>query len=471
MGMYTGLRFKGTVKKEFRDSFEDIAMNGNWKFTITVYDKAGNYVETSKNMILDTVIPVSEFELSDDRTMTMNFNDSYISTNKSLGSKYLYYMSLKSNVDVNALSPSDFIVPVGNDLTNASDIPMNIAKQKHYLYVVTNESPRDRAGNLADEFTMSLPTLEEFNAENGTTEFVYKELEDYIVVYNPKEIPAAVNGYFEIAYSTSEQTLYYKDYDSSNTGLVKDGGTASDPFYAILSLDTGDKILSSMTDDTNVFIGYKVQRYNRQTMTDDLKTQKGYMQKNYASLYSERNNMNVMLQKAVTKGYTNIRCDKVVLTKAYNFCSVGFYEIRQSIENDINIINESANTILQGLQMVQSTQESNMFYDSIIIEALTSGTPENKATKMSFVDSDGAKVEPGAKGTQNQNSFINQISNYIKISTNLVSAKMKVLTRMYKTNLDIVRHYVDITQYGDPVPNVQVQKVVTQTAQQQPATN
>jgi len=219
--------------------------------------------------------------------------------------------------------------------------------------------------------------------------------------------------------------------------------------------------------DTNVFIGYKVQRYNRQTMTDDLKTQKGYMQKNYASLYSERNNMNVMLQKAVTRGYTNIRCDKVVLTKAYNFCSTGFYEVRQSIENDINIINESANTILQGLQMVQSTQESNMFYESIIIEALTSSTPENKATKMSFVDSDGAKVEPGAKGTQNQNSFINQISNYIKISTNLVSAKMKVLTRMYKTNLDIVRHYVDITQYGDPVPNAQVQKVVTQTAQQQ----
>ena len=117
--------------------------------------------------------------------------------------------------------------------------------------------------------------------------------------------------------------------------------------------------------------------------------------------------------------------------------------------------------------MVQSTQESNMFYESIIIEALTSGTPENKATKMSFVDSDGAKVEPGAKGTQNQNSFITQISNYMKISTNLISAKMKVLTRMYKTNLDIVRHHVDITQYGDPVPNAQVQKVVTQTTQQQ----
>lgn len=31
MGMYTGVRFKGTVKKEFRNEFEDIALNGNWE--------------------------------------------------------------------------------------------------------------------------------------------------------------------------------------------------------------------------------------------------------------------------------------------------------------------------------------------------------------------------------------------------------------------------------------------------------
>ena len=30
MGMYTGLRFKGVVKEEFRDNFEPIAMEGCW---------------------------------------------------------------------------------------------------------------------------------------------------------------------------------------------------------------------------------------------------------------------------------------------------------------------------------------------------------------------------------------------------------------------------------------------------------
>ncbi|MGJ0846499.1 hypothetical protein ACR77J_07415 [Tissierella praeacuta] len=31
MGMYTGIRFKGYVKPEFRQDFEDIALNGEWE--------------------------------------------------------------------------------------------------------------------------------------------------------------------------------------------------------------------------------------------------------------------------------------------------------------------------------------------------------------------------------------------------------------------------------------------------------
>jgi len=42
MGMYTGIRFKGYVKKEFRDSFEDIALQGDWnKSNDCVFNKFG----------------------------------------------------------------------------------------------------------------------------------------------------------------------------------------------------------------------------------------------------------------------------------------------------------------------------------------------------------------------------------------------------------------------------------------------
>lgn len=240
----------------------------------------------------------------------------------------------------------------------------------------------------------------------------------------------------------------HKEYLTSNAEKIK----AANPRFTINNFPNYD---------VNIFNGYKVQRYNRQTMTDDLKTQKQYMQRYYSSLYSERNNMNVTMHRNVVRGYINIRCDKNTLTRSYNFCSTGFYEARSSIEHDIATINESIDTITQSLQMVQSTQESNMLYESIIFEAINSGIPHNKATKMSFIDNDGSKVDPGDKSAQIQNSFINQISNYMKISTQIISAKMKVLTQMYKSHLDIVEHYVDITQYGDPVPNNQVQKVQT----------
>lgn len=43
MGMYTGIRFKGIVKEEFRDKFEDIAMSGEWNESdVPEFKKFGN---------------------------------------------------------------------------------------------------------------------------------------------------------------------------------------------------------------------------------------------------------------------------------------------------------------------------------------------------------------------------------------------------------------------------------------------
>ena len=174
--------------------------------------------------------------------------------------------------------------------------------------------------------------------------------------------------------------------------------------------------------------------------------------------------MNVTMHKNVVRGYINIRCDRSALIRSFNFCSTRFYELRESIENDINIINESITNITQSMNMIQPTPEAAIIYENILHEAISDRTNlVEKHNKMSFVDTDGSKSNPGEKTSQSQNSFINQIVNYMKISTNLISAKMKVLAKMYKSHLDIVSHYVDIIQYGDPVPNNQVQKVDTKT--------
>ena len=120
---------------------------------------------------------------------------------------------------------------------------------------------RNRNGSLDDYYIMSLPTLKECEEEGEMGELIYKEDGDYLVIYNPQEVDAGLNGYFEISYATNSPSYNYKDYDATNTDLVKNGGTASDDFYAIIALNvdkpsdnTQKETLNNITDDKNVFI-------------------------------------------------------------------------------------------------------------------------------------------------------------------------------------------------------------------------
>lgn len=48
MGMYTGLRFKGVVKKQFRKTFDSIAMSGDWENSDDAkFKEFGNYDRAS----------------------------------------------------------------------------------------------------------------------------------------------------------------------------------------------------------------------------------------------------------------------------------------------------------------------------------------------------------------------------------------------------------------------------------------
>lgn len=120
---------------------------------------------------------------------------------------------------------------------------------------------RNRAGNLDDYYIMSLPTLQECEEEGEMAELIYKEDGDYLVIYNPQEVEAGLNGYFEISYATNSQSYEYIDYNTTNTDLIKNGGTASDDFFAIIALNvekssdnTQKETLNNITSDKNVFI-------------------------------------------------------------------------------------------------------------------------------------------------------------------------------------------------------------------------
>ena len=95
---------------------------------------------------------------------------------------------------------------------------------------------RDRNGELAGTYEMSLPTEDEFEETHYTdpdTIFAYTELDrdgdgvnDTIRVYNKEECTSGQQGYFELAYYTSKPTMEYADM------------SVTDPFKATMSIGT-----------------------------------------------------------------------------------------------------------------------------------------------------------------------------------------------------------------------------------------
>lgn len=140
----------------------------------------------------------------------------------------------------------EFLFRVNYALSGLYELPAEAMK-----ITIPKSILRNRAGNSDDNYIMSLPTIEEYD---GTTELAYIENEDYIIVFNPDETYAGINGYFEIAYATKSKTLNYKDYDETKTDTVLNGGTASDPFGAIITIKAGDDTLAGVSNEKKVYM-------------------------------------------------------------------------------------------------------------------------------------------------------------------------------------------------------------------------
>ena len=120
---------------------------------------------------------------------------------------------------------------VNYSMSGVAEIPANSIQIDMPVHIM-----KDSSDSYADTYEMALPTEEEFEETHQAdpdTIFAYKELDrdgdgenDTIRVYNKVEAKAGQNGYFELAYYTSKQTMEYSD------------GAKTDPFKAVMSIGT-----------------------------------------------------------------------------------------------------------------------------------------------------------------------------------------------------------------------------------------
>lgn len=114
---------------------------------------------------------------------------------------------------------------------------------------------KNKSGNSADTYEMSVPSEEDLKymteRELASEKWTYKIEGDNIVVYNRLAVDAGQNGYFEVAYATSEKTFNYYDYGAKDGNDYIDEHT---PFTATIS--SGD--ISKTAGPLNVYINTSV---------------------------------------------------------------------------------------------------------------------------------------------------------------------------------------------------------------------
>ena len=100
---------------------------------------------------------------------------------------------------------------------------VDVAEPGEVVMTIPKQILRNRAGNLADSYEMSIPSREDVESGEEMDEdisFAFYEDGSNIVIYNIKEVPAGDNGYIELNYVTTESSYSYRDMGPSDPFVV-----------------------------------------------------------------------------------------------------------------------------------------------------------------------------------------------------------------------------------------------------------
>ena len=153
------------------------------------------------------------------------------------------------------------------------------------------------------------------------------------------------------------------------------------------------------------------------------------------------------MKKNIINNSSNVVCGYNQIVKVVEFEIKGFYECRNQIEKDITIINNANTTIESMINVAGAANEYTMFYESMILEAPIQGANDDKDKKMTFSNGT-STTDPNDKEKKNKKSnILKAINSYMKVSADIISSKMKIMSRMYYDYYYILEYYID--ELGD----------------------
>ena len=193
----------------------------------------------------------------------------------------------------------------------------------------------------------------------------------------------------------------------------------------------------------------KIVPFNYGEMKESLDTKEAFIQKYYSNLIEQDKSLKESIYIKFTKGTKDLECNSGVISKMVNTVVVELPKKITSLGNEIKTFNNSNKTIESTATSIDSTtatKEATLIYFMYLKE-------EGEEEKPNFEQIPGKENE-----NKSSSSFTKHISNYIKVSSDILSAKMKCYRDVFAFYMKTIKH-----QFKSDKPKEEQQKEKEET--------
>lgn len=183
--------------------------------------------------------------------------------------------------------------------------------------------------------------------------------------------------------------------------------------------------------DINKLSTIKLTPFDYESMKDSLGSKEVFINKYYSNIPKDEKSIADNIEKMVIRSRKDTPCTGDILKSMYEFVTSGFKSELSKIEADLKVVNTSNKNIQNMVSKVSATETTNeavCLYESYITEE------KEDDTKVGFEDNKDASKS-------NNKNIVSEVTTYVKASTDILTAKMKVLKNIYGLYMRTIRHY------------------------------
>ena len=197
--------------------------------------------------------------------------------------------------------------------------------------------------------------------------------------------------------------------------------------------DPGFTIINYKDYDISKLDSINLIPFNYEEMKMYLNSKELFMTKYYTDLNARSvgSTLREQMNNMVIKSIKDTRCTKEILQSMYNFVTSDYKAYMDKIEADLKTVNTSNKNIEAMVKTVISAEnEAAIIFESYLYEAEDS----NNDKKAKFKDDENRQ--------DNNSNLTKHVTTYMKASTDILTAKMKIVKDMYAQDMETIRHFV-----------------------------